>query len=1488
MGSKGWLRDQLSFAEMQIAQLNSELASLRPVAGSSEQTVEHAVGAAREATRTAAEAAKGTDGSTADAQWSVALWLESLGSPSRTIAEALLVPLHDASLSTEGTPNEPAELAFIKQIGRQDAVEGPEAMLRLLQRGGLLSKLSQELYRSANKLAGAGAVSVTEMQSKFHDEAGFTLQFGGMDTFYGGLERLLGPPSPNLLEAMRRDHCASRDSFVYFNSANYDVHTTSQIEWLFVVDPEGGLGKLHGVDSWPVENRLLKAHAELKAKRAQKARESRAAGVNASSEAPPEEGAAGGARTSRTSRRSARTSSVSADGGDDDLVDPEDADPASRMREPLSRQFFEPDWAVIDERLEALDIDLLQEVEFFGARLYTGPLYVKYNAVLRGVESNEFMERRFNSLCLGNRYTTTLHVINSAVVKLAKLQPAVKVYRGVAGGKLPPQFLAPDENNVCGGCEYGFLSTTTDVRVAAEYASSGKVGMVFELAMGMVDRGADLSWLSQYPHECEILFAPLTGLEVRASRVEASLLMLEVRLSVNLTNKPIEEVVAKMQSSTLGLIDLMRDDFKYHGAPKAALEPLESYYLLVDNQDPEFYNASENYQTAVAEALEAKRKVLHLLTNGALWQADAPVAGLSFSHTKEAGAPPPGPVHGTSTANAVDDTFSSLLRADGADGSSGSLALLGQPGSAHEKALARRQFACAALAAREGEHSDAVDLLKMTVAAVDPGSAAQVAEVLGSPKVRAMIAEHGDADLERWRLDAAYLLSEGCMEPWPATFVTIATKGGPVVQCACAVMAVAMLPLSSRTVGDAVVAHHDDEETWRRGVITALVLSDGERVSSADGAPAAGAPGASVEDIEVKVGIVTVSAKPSRVLVPSVSSIFSILSCAAASGSAELVRDLLELGVGIYESNASGDTALLAAARNDRLEVCRVLVDAGADPFLDNARQESAFEAAVRSEARHCRRLFHPEEADIDLTAALTFLDQAGVQGNGGGGGDDAPSEAVLQLLTAAAAREGDEGHALTMMEKALESGERDDAAFANSVCGESGVSALMLAASRGHSTCCRWLLEKGADVDAQSRNGASATLMAAENGCEEAVDVLCKVGRANVTLCTKKGKTALHEAARYGHARVVAQLMENGADLLRLTSDGRTSVFLAAQSGHVAVIKLILESFDKDDSADGRQRKKRFVDAANALNGRTALMNAAMYGHTEATEMLLDAGADAEKKDSDGETALTLACADGHEQTARTLLSRGADINAPGYKGCTPLMAACYYGHQAVARALLTLGAKVDAVDEGGSTALMRVCGYEQEDDWGIFDILVKAGAPIGKARSSDGSTALHIAAEAPHDDATTFLLKAGADPNVRRKDGHTPLTIAAQNGFESILGLLVDSNVGTVGDVNMATTAGYTALHYAAERGDVVIVRRLLGLGAKADAKTKAGATPSDLAATGKTPAHMQVAARLTEAMRGNKSMRTTKRRRASAVGSVHFSGSPLRSTGNLLGGR
>ena len=136
------------------------------------------------------------------------------------------------------------------------------------------------------------------------------------------------------------------------------------------------------------------------------------------------------------------------------------------------------------------------------------PQFIKYNACLRGIieSAPEPFKHEFKKLCQGNLYTTTLHCINSAIVKLSKLTPVAKVYRGISGGVLPEEMWRVNKYNVRGGVETAFMSGTLDRRVAASYASNSDngVGMVYEYHLGMIDRGADLSWLSQYPHEREV------------------------------------------------------------------------------------------------------------------------------------------------------------------------------------------------------------------------------------------------------------------------------------------------------------------------------------------------------------------------------------------------------------------------------------------------------------------------------------------------------------------------------------------------------------------------------------------------------------------------------------------------------------------------------------------------------------------------------------------------------------------------------------------------------------------------------------------------------------------------------------------------------------------------------------------------------------------------------------------------------------------------
>jgi hypothetical protein len=111
--------------------------------------------------------------------------------------------------------------------------------------------------------------------------------------------------------------------------------------------------------------------------------------------------------------------------------------------------------------------------------------------VLRSFSGVESLKAQFERDCKGNLYATTIHGINSAVIKLSKLQVACPVYRGSTRAVLPPQFWEKDGYGLSGGVEFGFTSTTIERSQAVHYAQ-GQASLVFESAMGLIDRGADV------------------------------------------------------------------------------------------------------------------------------------------------------------------------------------------------------------------------------------------------------------------------------------------------------------------------------------------------------------------------------------------------------------------------------------------------------------------------------------------------------------------------------------------------------------------------------------------------------------------------------------------------------------------------------------------------------------------------------------------------------------------------------------------------------------------------------------------------------------------------------------------------------------------------------------------------------------------------------------------------------------------------------------
>ena len=137
------------------------------------------------------------------------------------------------------------------------------------------------------------------------------------------------------------------------------------------------------------------------------------------------------------------------------------------------------------------------------------------------------------------------------------------------------------------------------------------------------------------------------------------------------------------------------------------------------------------------------------------------------------------------------------------------------------------------------------------------------------------------------------------------------------------------------------------------------------------------------------------------------------------------------------------------------------------------------------------------------------------------------------------------------------------------------------------------------------------------------------------------------------------------------------------------AIIKNARDKYGRENTeavkqaiAEGADVNVKYED----LNGTTPLIFAALGGHREITELLIDSGAEVNAKSyNDGGAPLHGAARNGHKEIAELLVAEGADVNAMGRMG-TPLH---YAGTKEIVELLIAKGADVNILNDFGKTPL-------------------------------------------------------------------------------------------------------------------------------------------------------------------------------------------------------
>ncbi|XP_069003411.1 ankyrin repeat and protein kinase domain-containing protein 1 [Embiotoca jacksoni] len=386
-----------------------------------------------------------------------------------------------------------------------------------------------------------------------------------------------------------------------------------------------------------------------------------------------------------------------------------------------------------------------------------------------------------------------------------------------------------------------------------------------------------------------------------------------------------------------------------------------------------------------------------------------------------------------------------------------------------------------------------------------------------------------------------------------------------------------------------------------------------------------------------------------------------LLHYTVASGDAESVKHVLNLGAEVNCVTVRGYTPLIVAVLHRLHDIISLLLEHGAVATQGDEDQWTPLHFATQNGDDRTVRLLLDKGAVANAQEKSGWMPLHLACQNG--------HETVVRLLLSRLSEE-----AVVQREEAQ------------------GRTPLHLASTYGHLNIARLLLSQGADPNSTDSSLSTALHLSAEQGHNRVVRQLLTNG-ANTNSPNSRGYSPLHLAALKGHAGICRQLLSNGAMPDSRTVQGWTPMHLAALRGHEAVVVQL-------------QSEGGCVNARGE-NGWTPLHLACHQNEPEVVAKLLGANADPNvTEDSEGWTPLHVACISSSFPSVLHLISQHAGVNAVNAGKATPLHLAAQHGCVPIVKALLLNEADRTMLDSSGSTALNEAQRCEK---WEIVQLLEK-----------------------------------------------------------------------------------------------------------------------------------------------------------------------------------